>query len=107
MKTATPDGMRSLFAALVVAALAGCTATPDPDGPKIVVDGDKYITLDAPVGSHMKRRIRVSESRQPTIQRTEKTVVTEETDTTLNPPTAGEMERMIREQNSAGGGGRP
>lgn len=103
MKPAPPDGMRLLFAALAVAALAGCSTTVQPtDGPKIVVDGEKYITLDAPVGSHMKRRIRIVDAaRDPGISPVQKGQVTAETDTTVLPPTATEMQRALAEQPGA------
>ena len=78
------------------AALAGCATVHDnPDGPKIVVDGDQYVTMDAPVGSHMKRRVKVVDIKQPGISPTRTDIVTAETDTNVLPPTAGEMERAI------------
>ena len=89
---------------LVLAGLTGCATTPEqlPAGPKILVDGSQYVTLDAPVGSHMKRRVMISELKEPGIAPSRKDIVTADTDTTLMPPTAGEMERAVSDRPAGG-----
>ena len=82
--------------------MTGCATQQVMDGPKIIVDGEKYVTLDAPVGSHMKRRVKISEIKEPGISPTRRDIVTADTDTTLLPPTAGEMQRALAEQPVGG-----
>lgn len=93
---------RGLFPGALLAVLSGCATQPMTDGPKIIVDGEQYVTLDAPIGSHMKRRIKLSEIREPGIAPTRKDIVTADTDTTLLPPTAGEMQRALTEKPGGG-----
>jgi hypothetical protein len=82
---------------------AGCATTKETaDGPKILLDGDQYVTMDAPIGSHMKRRIKLAEVKEPGIAPTRKDIVTADTDTTILPPTAGEMERAISDRPAGG-----
>jgi hypothetical protein len=87
------------LAAIVFASLSGCASVAEKaDGQKVIVDGDKYVTYDPAVGSHMKRRVKLSEASQPGISPTRKDIVTAETDTTILPTTAGEMERTISDR---------
>lgn len=103
MHPATPAWLlRGLCSVVLLAVQTGCATQQMTDGPKIIVDGEKYITLDAPVGSHMKRRIKISEIREPGIAPTRKDIVTADTDTTLLPPTAGEMQRALSERPGGG-----
>src|SRR5437764_7830041 len=55
--------LRAGFGLLIcVAGLSGCATTEPPNGAKIIVDVDKYATRDAPVGSHLKPHVRVSDN---------------------------------------------
>jgi hypothetical protein len=96
-----PLSRRAVILLAGVGWLAGC-ATPIDDSRKIVINGDEYITLEAPVGSHMKRRVRITEVKEPGVSPTRKDIVTADTDTTILPPTAGEMERMISDRPTGG-----
>lgn len=56
---------------LMLAGLTGCATTGElPDGPKVVVDGSQYVTLDPPVGSHIKRHVRLIDVNEPGISPT-------------------------------------
>jgi len=99
MPSNTPDSLRSRVSLLLgLAGLTGCTTTEMTDGPKIIVDGEKYVVLEPQVGSHMKRRIKISEIKEPGIAPTQKNIVTADTDTTILPPTASEMQRALANQ---------
>jgi hypothetical protein len=71
MKAARRHARRAVSAMLMVAGLTGCATTGDlPDGPKVVVDGNQYVTLDPPVGSHIKRHVRLIDVNEPGISPT-------------------------------------
>jgi hypothetical protein len=83
---------------------AGCASVSNeipPPGAKIV-DGEQVVTMDAPVGSHIKPHVKVKDLKSGTIAPTRTAVITDQTDTMIMPPTAGEMSRML-----GGGGGGP
>jgi hypothetical protein len=94
----TPRRAAFAFASVfTVALLAGCATSVVnelPPGAK-VIDGNATVLLDAPVGSHMRKRVKVSEMNQPGIAPTESSKISDNTDTNVMPPTAGEMQRMM------------
>jgi hypothetical protein len=85
----------------LAAAFSGCATAENPDAPKVIVK-DEYVTLEPALGSHMKRRVRLSEARQPGISPAKKEALTVETETQLLPPTAAEMERIISDRPATG-----
>jgi hypothetical protein len=86
-----PRACAGLCCLVVVALFSGCASTTEPPPGAKIVDGDKYVTRDAPVGSHMKQHVKVSDLKDPNIAPTRTGVITSETDTLMLPPTAGEI----------------
>jgi hypothetical protein len=68
------------------------TAEVPPSGAKIV-DGNQYVVLDAPLGSHIKRRVKLSDLRVPGISPVQSDKITSDTDMLTLPPTTGEVLR--------------
>jgi hypothetical protein len=92
-KPAPPGGYLALTAAAMLM-LGGCASTATDEGPKKIVDGTKMVLLDAPTGSHIKRRVPLIDANQPTISPTTSNKITADTDTNIPPATVNEMLRM-------------
>lgn len=98
MPPAVGDRLRCVFAALALASALGGCATPAttelPPGAR-VIDGEKYVVLEPVVGSHMKRRVRIIDLKEPGISPTKTDIITADTDTTVLPATTSEVQQAV------------
>ncbi len=96
MRTTPRFGASAAASAFVLAWLSGCTTEVKelPPGAK-VIDGNATVLLDPPVGSHMKRRVKVSELNEPGISPIAGNKIDSNTDTNVMPMTADQMQSAL------------